>query len=73
VREDVWTFEIGAYQVCEKWLKDRRGRKLTPQDVQHYRRILTSVASTIGLMAKVDDVVEKHGGWPAAFRDVESR
>jgi predicted helicase len=73
VREDVWTFEIGAYHVCEKWLKDRRGRKLTPQDVQHYGRILTSVAGTIDLMAKVGDVVEKHGGWPAAFRDVESR
>ena len=29
VREDVWNFHIGGYQVCEKWLKDRKGRTLT--------------------------------------------
>jgi hypothetical protein len=24
VREAVWNFHIGGYQVCEKWLKDRK-------------------------------------------------
>ena len=28
VSEAVWNFHIGSYQVCEKWLKDRRGRTL---------------------------------------------
>ena len=28
VPPEVWNFHIGGYQVCEKWLKDRRGRTL---------------------------------------------
>jgi predicted helicase len=28
VPETVWNFHIGGYQVCEKWLKDRKGRTL---------------------------------------------
>ncbi|MGH9378443.1 MAG: type ISP restriction/modification enzyme [Terriglobia bacterium] len=35
VPPEVWTFHIGGYQVCEKWLKDRRGRTLTYQDLEH--------------------------------------
>ena len=26
VPEEVWDFQIGGYQVCHKWLKDRKGR-----------------------------------------------
>src|SRR5205823_4388717 len=26
VPEAVWNFDIGGYQVCEKWLKTRKGR-----------------------------------------------
>ena len=29
VREEVWDFHVGGYQVCEKWLKDRKGRTLS--------------------------------------------
>jgi len=39
VPDAVWKFHIGGYQVCEKWLKDRKGRKgrtLTPDDIIHY-------------------------------------
>jgi predicted helicase len=35
VREDVWNFQIGGYQVCEKWLKDRKGRTLSDDDIAH--------------------------------------
>ncbi|MDH4202278.1 MAG: hypothetical protein OEV87_05240 [Phycisphaerae bacterium] len=51
VREDVWQFMIGGYQVCEKWLKDRRGRKLSYSDVQHYQKICVALGETIRLMA----------------------
>ena len=37
VREDVWNFHIGGYQVCEKWLKDRKGRTLSREDIAHYQ------------------------------------
>jgi predicted helicase len=51
VSEDVWRFMIGGYQVCEKWLKDRRGRRLRFDDVLHYKKICAALAETIRLMA----------------------
>jgi hypothetical protein len=67
VREDVWTFHIGGYQVCEKWLKDRKGRTLTKDDLAHYQKIVVALTETIRLMAEIDKVIDKHGGWPGAF------
>ena len=36
---DVWSFEIGGYQVLHKWLKDRRGRTLDYDDQRHYQQV----------------------------------
>ena len=57
VPEEVWEYEIGAYQVCEKWLKDRRGEVLRHEDVRQYRAILVAVAETLAVMAEIDDVL----------------
>jgi hypothetical protein len=67
VPESAWTFQIGGYQVCEKWLKDRRGRVLSEEDIAHYQKIVTAIKETIRLMAEIDEVIEAHGGWPSAF------
>jgi hypothetical protein len=64
VREDVWNFHIGGYQVCEKWLKDRKGRTLSADDRAHYQKIVVALSETIRLMAEIDSVIEKYGGWP---------
>jgi len=63
----VWNFHIGGYQVCEKWLKDRKGRTLTYEDIQHYQKIVVALNETIRLMAEIDHVIETQGGWPGAF------
>jgi hypothetical protein len=47
----VWEFTIGGYQVCEKWLKDRRGRALSFDDIQHYQKIVAALRETMRLMA----------------------
>ncbi len=67
VRETVWNFHIGGYQVCEKWLKDRKGRKLLKDDIAHYQKIIVALSETIRLMKEIDEVIEKHGDWPGAF------
>ncbi len=67
VPEAVYHFHIGGYQVCEKWLKDRRGRMLTDEDVAHYQKVVVALNETIRLMAEIDGVIEAHGGWPGAF------
>jgi predicted helicase len=67
VREEVWNFHIGGYQVCEKWLKDRKGRTLSVDDRAHYQKIVVALSETIRLMAEIDLVIDRHGGWPKAF------
>lgn len=61
VPERVWNFYIGGYQVCQKWLKDRKGRTLSNEDIQHYQRIVVALKETIELMTKVDAAIP---AWP---------
>ena len=68
VSEEVWDFHIGGYQVCHKWLKDRKGRTLSDEDVAHYQKIVVALNETIRIMAEIDEVIEAHGGWPDAFQ-----
>ncbi|WP_297778422.1 type ISP restriction/modification enzyme [uncultured Roseovarius sp.] len=76
VPQATWEFHVGGYQVCQKWLKDRAGkggknphpgRVLTDEDILHYRRVVVALTDTRRLMAEIDKVIEKHGGWPGAF------
>ena len=67
VPEEVWDFHIGGYQVCHKWLKDRKGRTLSNKDIAHYQKIVVALNETIRIMAEIDEVIEHHGGWPGAF------
>jgi predicted helicase len=64
VPPEVWEFHVGGYQVCEKWLKDRKGRMLTYDDQAHYQQTVAALAETIRLMAAIDETIEDHGGWP---------
>ncbi len=73
VPENVWNFHIGGYQVCEKWLKDRKGRTLSKDDIAHYQKIVVALAETIKLMKEIDEVIEQHGGWPGAFQTGEAK
>ena len=48
-----WGFYIGGYQPAQKWLKDRKGRALTFDDVRHYQRILKILSETDRIMQKI--------------------
>lgn len=61
VPPEVWKFHIGGYQVCEKWLKDRRGRMLTFDELVHYQKVIVSLQETIRLMGEIDKLIP---GWP---------
>lgn len=67
VREEIWNFHIGGYQVCDKWLKDRKGRTLSEEDIAHYQKVVVALSETICIMAEIDKVIEEYGGWPGAF------
>ncbi len=48
-----WTFFIGGYQPAQKWLKDRRGRALSWDDVGHYQKIVKILAETDRIMKEI--------------------
>jgi predicted helicase len=54
VPAEVWNYQIGGYQVCEKWLKDRQERRLELDDILTYCRIVTALGQTITLQQEVD-------------------
>jgi predicted helicase len=59
VPEDVWNFHIGGYQVLEKYLKSRKGRQLSLDEVKHVGRVADSLAFTITQMAKIDKAYKR--------------
>ncbi len=61
IEPEQWEFHIGGYQVLEKWLKDRKGSKLTWDDIQHYQKITVALNETMRLMAEIDSMIPE---WP---------
>jgi predicted helicase len=59
VPEDVWNFHIGGYQVLEKYLKSRKGRQLSLDEINHVAAVADSLAFTITQMAKIDEAYKK--------------
>lgn len=58
VKKEVWQYQIGGYQVCEKWLKERKGRKLTLDEINTYFKIVTALSKTIELQNEIDKYYE---------------
>ena len=54
VPELAWNFYIGGYQPAQKWLKDRKNRTLTFDDISHYRKIIAILIETHNLMQELD-------------------
>jgi hypothetical protein len=47
--------------VCQKWLKDRKGRQLSYDDLTHYQGIVAALARTIELQTSIDEAIVD---WP---------
>jgi hypothetical protein len=52
---------VGGYQVCHKWLKDRKGRTPSQEDITHYQRIVVALQETMRLMQQIDEAIPS---WP---------
>ncbi len=66
IAPETWTFAVGGYRPAEKWLKDRKGRALSFDDIARYRRICAALAETPRIMARIDREINARGGWPLA-------
>ena len=52
--EVAWGFYIGGYQPAQKWLKDRKGRTLSFDDIRHYQKIIRILSETDRIMKEID-------------------
>jgi len=56
IKQEIWEYQIGGYQVCAKWLKDRKGRQLSLDDMKHYCNIVTALKKTIETQKAIDKI-----------------
>ena len=56
VPELAWNFYIGGYQPAQKWLKDRKGRTLNNEDIEHYQKIIVALTETDRIMKEIDKI-----------------
>ncbi len=56
---ELWEYQIGGYQVLAKWLKDRRDRVLTLEEIKTYCRVVTAIQRTIALQEEIDALYPK--------------
>jgi len=59
VKDGLWKYYIGGYQVLDKWLKDRKGRVLFSEDIKHYCKIATAISETIEVQKEIDRLYPK--------------
>lgn len=69
VSPEVWEFRVGGYRVCEKWLKDRRRRRLDLGEIRMYQRIVATLCSTIAIMSELDEIAPT---WPLGAVEASS-
>jgi len=56
VPQVAWEFYIGGYQPAQKWLKDRKDRKLEFDDILHFQKIIVALTETDRLMKEIDKI-----------------
>jgi predicted helicase len=54
VPEIAWNFYIGSYRPAQKWMKDRKGKDLSVEDIFHYQKIIVALTETDRIMREID-------------------
>ena len=54
VPTEVYKYRIGGYQVCDKWLKDRKERCLELDDIRTYCRMVTALGCTLTIQQQIN-------------------
>jgi predicted helicase len=63
VPPEVWAYRVGGYQVCHKWLDDRKGTVLSLDERLTYQKMVTALKRTLALQAQIDALACAAWGW----------
>lgn len=55
---NVWNYTIGGHAVAKKWLKDRKGRSLTFDELQHYASVISAIDATMRIEGRIDELMD---------------
>lgn len=61
-------FHVGGYPACEKWLKSRKGRKLSLSEIRQFGKIVGSIETILKLQESLDEAIAKFGGWKRMYQ-----
>jgi hypothetical protein len=67
VSKEAWRYQIGAHQVCRKWLRDRRSKVLGQEDLAAFHAVIRAVEKAIICEHEIEREIAAAGGWPDAF------
>ncbi|MBI5211911.1 MAG: DNA methyltransferase, partial [Nitrospirae bacterium] len=56
IEPEIWSYQIGGYHVCEKWLKDRKDRILSLDDIKHYLKVVVAIEKTVEIQNEIDRI-----------------
>ena len=56
ITEEIWNYQIGGYQVLNKWLKYRKERKLSLEEIKHFCKVATAIKRTIEIQKELDSM-----------------
>ena len=58
VPTEAWNMIIAGYQPLDKWLKDRKDKHLTGDELLHYQKIVVALDKTIRTQERIDEIIE---------------
>lgn len=58
VPTEAWKMIIAGYQPLDKWLKDRKDKHLTGEEIQHYQQMIVALVQTIRMQEMIDEMIE---------------
>lgn len=54
--KSVWEYEIGGYQVFDKYLRARKGLSLSYDEINHLKKVAVSIQKTIKIQELIDNL-----------------
>lgn len=58
VPEGVWQLFVSGYRPLDKWLDDRKDKKLTSDEIWHYQKIIVALQKQIEIMKQIDSIID---------------
>lgn len=59
-----WEYEIGGYRIFERWAKERKGERVSKEDLDLLALIIATIEHTAKVIDKIDVIISERGGWP---------